>query len=233
MLARLRAGFRKCRHVWVLLPIVFLAAAPASARATVNGGCTATAKASKSGSVDLTTADVWHLRHEDVVNGEGKAPAAQTFAQVQVVTFGIGATILDGKENSQSGTAGPYKVSDYDRYTRVLLLTGKSNSCDGSLLIIVDDVNPLATLAGVVGVIVGVLALLGMLATLSLAPTFSSRAVGVVLGLLAGLGLGEVLQQVDFLDPRSWLVIALPAVGVFIGAIVPGLLYRGGVATKS
>lgn len=216
----------------VLLPIVLMVAAPTSAQATINGGCSATAVASRSGSIDLTAADVWHVRHDDVVTGEGSSPTPQSFAQVQIVTFGIATSLLDRKGRKQSGSAGPFKVSDYDRYIRVLLVTGKSSSCDGSILVVVDDVAPLGTLAGLLGTIIGALALFGLLATLRLPPTFSSRIVGTVLGLLAGLGWGELLQQAEFVDPRTWAVLALPAVGLIIGAVVPGLLYRGSATTR-
>lgn len=211
----------------VLLPVLLLASAPTSAQATISGGCSATAVATRSGSIDLTNADVWHVHHNDLVTGEGKSPTAQTFAQVQVVTFGIATSLLDRKGNKQTGSAGPFKVSDYDRYIRVLLVTGKSDSCDGSILVVVDDVSPQATLAGLLGLIIGVLGLLGLVASLYLPRTLSSRLVGTVLGLLAGLGWGEFLRQAEFIDPRTVAVIVLPAIGVVIGVLVPGSLHRG------
>jgi len=134
-----------------LLVLVALVVAPLPVQALVNGGCKVMAGSSTSGPVDLTTAKVWHVTHADEVGGEGRAPTAQKFAQLKVVMFGIGLPLLDRSGNSLSGTAGPYKISDYDRYTRVLSVAGTSTSCDGSILIIVDDVGPLSTLAGVLG----------------------------------------------------------------------------------
>lgn len=48
-----------------LLVLVGLALASMSAEALVNAGCKATATASKSGTVDLKTAKVWHVTDVD------------------------------------------------------------------------------------------------------------------------------------------------------------------------
>ena len=176
-----------------LLVVVGLALAPMSAEALVNGGCKATATASKSGTVDLTTAKVWHVTDADEINGEARAPTPQKFAQLKVVFFGIGLPLLDRNGTSLSGTAGPYKISDYDRYTRVLSVAGTSNSCDGTILIIVDDISPLTTWAGVLGAIAAVLGIIGLVASLFLSPSGSSRVVAMIVGLVAGLGVGAWL----------------------------------------
>jgi hypothetical protein len=45
---------------------------------------------------------------------------------------------LDKQGNSVSGAAGPYRIADYDRYTRVLAVAETSNTCDGNILIAVE-----------------------------------------------------------------------------------------------
>ena len=80
--------------------------------------------------------------------------------------FGIGLPLLDKQGNSVSGAAGPYRIADYDHYTRVLAVAGTSNTCDGSILIIVDDVAPLSTWAGILGVIAALLGIIGLVATM-------------------------------------------------------------------
>ena len=196
----------------------------------MSGGCTATATASKSGAIDLTTATVWHVKAADVINGSGKAPTAQKSAQLKVLMFGIGLPLLDRQGNSPSGDAGPYLIADYDRYTRVLSVAGTSTTCDGSILVIVDDVAPLATWAGILGLIALLLGLIGLVAASLQFPSGSARVVGMVVGVVAGLGLGLLLQQGAILDPANIFGLLFPAGGALLGLIVPGMLHRPRVA---
>jgi len=164
-----------CAFLLVLIGLVVL---PAAVQAKVNGGCTATGTASKSGAVNLTTATVWHVTAADVLTGEAKASSPQKVAQLKVVIFGVGLPLLDRTGNTTFGTAGPYRISDYDPYTRVLAVAGTSTSCDGSVLIIVDDVSPLTTWAGVLGTIAALLGVIGLLAGLTQVPSGNARVVG-------------------------------------------------------
>jgi len=212
-----------CAWLIVMISLLF---APVAGQARVSGGCTATATASKSGAIDLTTATVWHVKDPDVINGSGNAPTAQKSAQLKVLMFGIGLPLLDRQGNSPSGAAGPYLIADYDRYTRVLSVAGTSTTCDGSILVIVDDVAPLATWAGILGLIALLLGLIGLVATSMQFPSGSARVVGMIVGLVAGLGLGLLLQQGAILDPANVLGLLLPAGGALLGLIVPGVFYR-------
>jgi len=213
-----------------LIVLISLLVAPVAGQARVSGGCTATATASKSGAIDLTTATVWHVKDADVINGLGNAPTAQKSAQLKVLMFGIGLPLLDRQGNSPSGAAGPYLIADYDRYTRVLSVAGTSTTCDGSILVIVDNVAPLGTWAGVLGLIALLLGLIGLVATSIQSPSGSARVVGMIVGLVAGLGLGLVLQQGAVLDPANVLGLLLPAGGALLGFIVPGVFHRPRVA---
>ena len=212
-----------CTWLIVLISLLF---ASMTGQARVNGGCTATATASRSGAIDLTTATVWHVKDADVINGSGNAPTAQKSAQLKVLMFGIGLPLLDRQGNSRSGAAGPYLIADYDRYTRVLSVAGTSTTCDGSILVIVDDVAALATWAGILGVIALLLGVIGLVATTLQFPSGSARVVGMVVGLVAGLGLGLLLQQGAILDPANALGLLLPAGGALLGLFVPGMFHR-------
>ena len=213
-----------------LIVLISLLVAPVAGQARVSGGCTASATASKSGSVDLTTASVWHVIDADVINGNAKSPSPQRSAQLKVVIFGIGLPLLDQQGNSTVGAAGPYLIADYDHYSRVLSVAGTSTSCDGAVLIIVDDVAPLATWAGILGLIATVLGLIGLIASVFLQPTGSSRMVGVIVGFLAGLGVGLLLQEAAALDPANAIGLAFPVVGAVIGLVVPGVFHRRSAA---
>jgi hypothetical protein len=220
-----RAVVVRASCAWLIV-LISLLVAPGAGQARVSSGCTATASASKSGAIDLTTASVWHVKDADVINGSGTAPTAQKSAQLKVLMFGIGLPLLDRQGNSPSGAAGPYLIADYDRYTRVLSVAGTSTTCDGSILVIVDDVAPLATWAGILGLIALLLGLIGLVATSFQLPSGSARVVGMVVGLVGGLGLGLLLQQGAILDPANIFGLLLPAGGALLGLIVPGVLHR-------
>jgi hypothetical protein len=227
-----RPGFRWVAHVSgvALFLLIGLFVVPLSAQATANGGCTATATASKSGTIDLAVASTWHVKDADVLNGQAAAPTPQKSAHLKVLLFGIGLPLLDAQGNSISGSAGPYRIADYDRYTRVLAVAGTSNTCDGNVLIIVDDVAPLSTWAGILGAIAAVLGIIGLVATMFQFPSGSARVVGMVVGIVAGLGLGLLLQQVAILDPANVLGLLFPGGGAILGLILPGIGYRGRIA---
>ena len=105
-------------------------------------------------------------------------------------------------------------------------MAGTSTSCDGAILIIVDDIAPLTTWAGILGLIATVLGLIGLIASLFLQPAGSSRVVGMIVGFLAGLGVGLLLQEAATLDPANPLGLAFPVAGAIVGLVVPGVFSR-------
>src|SRR6266545_3282028 len=142
-----------------------------------------------------------------------------------ILPAGVQAKVNGGcTGTSTSGAAGPYRIADYYPYSRVLAVAGTSTSCDGSVLIIVDDVSPLTTWAGVLGLIAALLGLIGLLATLTQVPTGNIRIVGMVVGVVAGLGVGLLLQEMAILDPANPLGLLFPGGGAVLGFLVPGLL---------
>jgi hypothetical protein len=209
----------------LLLVMVGFIVVPTAGQASVSGGCTATGTASRSGSVDLGSATVWHVKAADVLTGLAYAPTPQKEAHLKVVLFGVGLPLLDRAGNDTVGRAGPYRIADYDRYTRVLAVTGTSTRCDGYILIVVDDVSPLTTWAGVLGIIAFLLGLIGLLASLTQAPSTNARIVGPVVGVVGGFGLGLVLQETLILDPGSPFGLLIPAGGGVLGMILPGVFH--------
>ena len=209
-----------------LLALVGLVIVPAVAHANINGPCAATATGSKSGTVDLATTSTWHVVNADVISGQANASTAQKFTQLKVLLFGIGLPLLDQTGTSANGSAGPYRISDYDRYTRVLSVGGTSTACNGSVMIVVDDVAPLATWAGIIGLIATVLGFIGLIASMFQFPGGSARIVSMVVGVVAGLGLGLLLQQTAILDPGNVFGLLLPIGGAFIGLMTSGLAFR-------
>lgn len=212
----------------ILAAIAVLLAASFPSGAVITGGCTASATASRSGAVDLTTATEWHLRSDDVVNGSGKAPTVQTTAQVSAYAFGIAFPLVSATGRGTGGSAGPFDVATYARLARIIAVAGSSDSCSGSITIIIDDVNPFLTATGGGGAVLGLLGLLGVLRSAFSRGGGGARVGGALAGLLGGLGLGLLLQQTGTLDPANLVGLVVPLAGLVIGGGAAGMLKRGG-----
>jgi hypothetical protein len=210
----------------LLLALAFLVAGSDPARAVVTGGCTAQATATKSAPIDITTKSEWHVRSDDVVSGSGTATTDQTFTNVFAYAFGVPLPILSATGTGKTGSGGPYEVSKYSWATRIIPISGNSDSCSGSLTVYIDDVSPLTTLAGGGGAALGVLALLVAIRGAFSSGGTGSRIVGAIAGLLAGIGLGLAAMEGGLVDPRDPLGIAMPVAGLVIGTLLAGVLRK-------
>jgi hypothetical protein len=189
-------------------------ATPASPTlAAITGGCTASGSASRSGSVDLATATEWRLRSDDVVNASGRAPREQTAAQASAYAFFVPIALL------------VYAVSDYAWIARVFVVAGSSDTCSGSIRIVIEDVNPFATLVGGGGLLLFLVGMLGVIAS-ALGRGLGPRLLGGGLGgLLVGFGLALLLPQLGVIDPRDPIALVLLVLGLIIGTLaasIPG-----------
>ena len=207
-----------------VLAFVLIGAMPAFG--VVTGGCTAKATATKSGAIDLTTQAEWHVRSDDIVSGSGTAPTDQTFVTVSAYVLGVPVPIVSATGKGKDGTAGPYEISIYRWMARTIAVSGSSDSCTGSVTLIIDDVNPFATAFGGGGIALGILGLLGLLGAARGQGGAGGRFYGLIAGALAGLGFGLTLQQVGTLDPRSLVGLAVPAGGALLGLIIAGMFRR-------
>jgi len=204
---------------------------PKAAYATVNGGCIASADASRTGHINLATATVWHLRNDDVVTGVASAPpnVRLTGFTLWAHFFGIAFPVLSDTATGTHGRKGPYAVSDYNKLVRVLGLGAQAGhgTCTGKIVITFDDTNPVGTVAGGGGTALGILGLLGLLGTAFGRGGVGGRIAGAVSGLLGGLGFGLLLQETGTIDPISLVGLAFPAIGLVVGAASAGALRQG------
>jgi hypothetical protein len=209
---------------------VSLATSAGPALAVISGGCTATGSASQSGSVDLTTATEWRLRRDDVVNATGRAPREQTAASASAYAFFVPLTLLVTTGQGPEGRAGPYAVSDYAWIARVFVVAGSSDNCSGSVRIVIEDVNQVATLVGGGGLLLFLLGALGVVASAldrGLGPRLLGGGLG---GLVAGFGLALLLPQFGVFDPRDPIGLGLLALGLLIGTLAASMPGRGPAA---
>src|SRR5438552_937569 len=147
----------------VALALVF----PTSAAASITGGCTGEGH-STSSSVDLTTGTIWHLQRSDIAGGSGTSPAAMRSASVSAYGLGIPIPIAGGTSDKgeTSGSVEGVGVSTYALFGRQFVIAGSASGdaqCSGQILIVIDDVQAIFTVFGGGGIIIAVLALLGML----------------------------------------------------------------------
>lgn len=156
------AGFPRKLAVAALAAASLMLLLPRVGSATVTGGCDVSGVATVSGTTNLTDTAVWHLKAADDVTGTATYPE-QTKVKVHVLIFGIPYQIYESSGKDTHGSAGPFLVSDYSKYTRVFAAGGASDSCAGLVVIVVDDQNPFTTYLGIAGTalsIIGIILLL-------------------------------------------------------------------------
>ena len=217
-----------------VLPDVAMAAALAvstagPALANVSGpGCGATASDTTGHasppSITITNTDTWHVKSDSNLTGEGHAGSDQTEGHASAGAFGVGVIpIASGTGHGQSGH-GSLDVSQYKGIARVFYGVGGSDSCSGSLTVIVDDVSPLSTVIGIGSLALFIIGLIGVLAVAirRRGPgmrVVAATLVGIIFGLIMGLGLYEFLVQNGSFDPASSAGLGFLIVGVIIGAV--------------
>lgn len=192
-----RGGVAALALAWLA---ALLAATTAPAAATVRGGCTAQGTSTSGGEIDLTSNAVWYVRSTDTIQLFGQAPTGQTAATVRATAFGFAIPI-------GSGTADPSTAAESDTFEiealailgRVFLIsgasTGPAGGCDGEVLLIIEDVNPILTVLGGGGIILILVGLAGLGWAVRNPTPLIRRGIGVIGLVLTGVGISLVLQQ--------------------------------------
>jgi hypothetical protein len=214
------------RGITRLIGIVGLAAVASAfwvgvAAATVSGGCTVTGT-STSGTVDLTTAAEWHLQRSDVAGGNGTAPTEQTAASVSVHTLGLALPIASGEgDGDTAGSVSGVSVEPFALVAKRWTVSGSSDSCSGTVLVIIDDVEPYMTATGGGGILAALIGGGLMLAT-SRGSGVGSKILGALFGGIAGLGLAVALEQYGVVDPTTFVGLGIVGIGLVVGFLVGG-----------
>ena len=208
--------------------IALACAIPAAVAATVTGGCQVQGTSTSGGTIDLTTAKEWHLKKDDVAGGSGTSPVDQTAASVGAYALGLQLPVASGSgDGGKSGSVEGVSVAAYSALGQRFVVAGKSDSCSGQVVIIIDDVNPAMTALGGGGIGALVLGALVLLGTMFLGGGILSRIVGILFGALGGVGLALALEQFGIIDPTSFIGLIIAVVGAVLGAILPGTFHKG------
>jgi hypothetical protein len=207
--------------------VTLLLAFPATAAATITGGCTGEGH-STSSSANLTADSEWHLKRDDVAGGSGTAPSPMKAATVSAYGLGLAIPIAAGtsEDGDTAGSVEGVSVSAYatlgQRFVVAGSATGDGTPCSGRIEIIIDDVNPVLSVLGGGGILLAVLGLLGVLSMMRGRSSLSRRIVSALVGAVGGLGAALALEQFRVLDPTQ-----LIGLFIVIGAAVIGFVTAG------
>ena len=144
--------------------------------------------------------------------------------KIQIEFAGIRWTVRDKASNGTSWSS-DVKVKNYAKYgVGLYKVIGSSSggvSCSGSALVKVKG-NPLATVAGIVGLIATLLGLGGIAGVVISAMRagsigFGKSVGGLLFGLIAGLGLAVLLQQFALVYPTPVAAIVTVGLGGLVG----------------
>lgn len=196
---------------------------PATAAATIRGGCEGTGSSSIGGPIDLTTATVWHLQSTETAGGSGTAPTEQKAASVSAYGLGLALPIAAGSGDGDTvGSVEGVSVATYATLGRRFVVAGSSDTCSGEIEIIIDDVNPLLTVLGGGGLALAILGFLLVVLSARMGSGCATSLMSMIFGGLGGLGLALFLEQMGVLDPRTYLGLGIAALGVVLGFILGG-----------
>jgi len=138
--------------------------------------------------------------------------------------FGLPVPVYNSSGRDTHGSAGPFLVSDYSRFSRVFAAGGSSDTCSGTVLIVVDDQSAFTNLIGLAALILAAIGLIGLLLLMfagSGSGGCASTFLGAVAGLLFGLGVGLVAIETGLLDPRSLVGLVIVGAAVVVGLAIP------------
>jgi hypothetical protein len=205
---------------------------PLTTSATITPPCSGTGHSS-SGDVDLTTATEWHLHASDLVGGEGSSTVPMKSAAVSAYAFGgLSIPIAGGPggEAKSEGSVTGLLVSQYailgSRFYVAGSATSDSVTCTGSIVVIIDDVNPVVTVFGGGALAAAAIGLLGILLGTRLSGNASTRIFVGIIGLLGGIGAAIAAGQFGLLDPSQPAGLVLPVIGAVAGFGLCGALRR-------
>jgi hypothetical protein len=203
---------------------------PAIASATITPPCSGSGHAA-SGDVDLGTATEWHLKSTDTVVGEGSSTTPMKSGAVSAYAFGgIAIPIAGGSgtEGKTEGSVNSVLVSQYailgSRFYVAGSATGDGGTCTGSIIIVIDDVSPAATVLGGGALAAAAIGLLGILLGTRLSPRMGTRLFVGIIGLLGGIGAALAAAQFGILDPSQPIGLVLPVIGAVAGYALCGTL---------
>jgi hypothetical protein len=199
--------------------------------ATIDPPCSGTGTSTSGGDIDITTATEWHLKSTDIAGGHGQSTVEMKTGSVAAYGLGLPIPIAGGSgDGDTAGSVEGVSVEIYailgQRFTVAGSASGDNGSCSGSIVIILDDVNPLLTLFGGGGLLLGVIGLLAILLGARSGGGCLTRILAALFGGLGGAGFGLAGEQFGILDPTVPIGLGLALVGALLGLALAGRFGR-------
>ena len=205
--------------------LFLLLASPAIA--TISSPCSGTGTSTSGGEIDLTTATEWHLKSTDSAGGGGQSTVEMTSATVFARALGLSIPIAGGSgDGDTTGSVSNVSVTTFALLGQRFVVSGSASgdgaSCSLSIVVIIDDVNPLLTAFGGGGLVVALIGLLAIAMGARSSAGMAGRLLVAIVGGLGGAGLGLALEQFGVLDPTSFVGLGLVILGLALGFVLHG-----------
>jgi len=223
----------RLRH-WLLLAVaatVSSLAAAAPAPGSITGPCSATIAGANVAELSGTAAgDAIRVQNDAQVPVTMGSSTGISHLKVRISMAGFDWTVKD-EPASGSSWARTVDVGAYATWgVGLYQVTGVSQAaggtqCSGTALVRVEG-NPLTTVAGGVGLALGIVGALGLLASAWRPGGHLTRATftGVVSGLVLAVGVGALLQQFSLVYPTGGIALATLLAGLAAGVLLPGIV---------
>jgi hypothetical protein len=221
-----RRGFQAV----VAAALVSVVVVPA-ARAGITGPCSATINSESVADRSTgATASAIVVEQHSQVPVTMSASKEISHLKVQIAFAGFKWTVHDepttGRSWSKNVDVDSYATYGVGLYKVSGTSSGAGLSCSGAALVRVKG-NPIATVAGGVGLGVAILSALGLLLMGLKGGGALSLVGGPLVGLVGGLAVGVLLQQFSVLYPTRTVAIVELVVGAAVGLGVPALRHLG------
>lgn len=220
----------RLRH-WLLLTVAALAsslAAAGPAAGSIDGPCSATIAGTNVGELSGTAAgDAIRVQHNAQVPVTMGSASGISHLKVVISMAGFDWTVKN-EPASGSSWARTVDVGAYAKWgVGLYQVTGVSQAaggtqCSGTALVRVEG-NPLTSVAGGVGLALGIVGALGLLAAAWRPGGHLTRATftGLVSGLVLAVGVGTLLQQFSLVYPTRGIAVATLLAGLGVGVVLP------------
>jgi hypothetical protein len=188
--------------------------------------------------MDLSSVSTWNVKRNGSVLVAGETAVVPNHLRVVTAFFGVGLPFFDSQGNSQKANSGSWAMQDLAPFTRVLGFSGTTDSCSGTLQVVIDE-NPLITVAGAgaaLGAAIGSIGLIRLALrrrkiawrgaarpSYKLRRRFAAVLLGILFGLLFGAGEGLYMQEVGTFSPLDRRALVVVAVGLLLG-VTAGIL---------
>jgi hypothetical protein len=146
-----------------------------------------------------------------------------TSATISAYALGIAIPIVNGSgKGDTTGSIDGVSLDTFSKLGKIFVVAGHATgdgTCDGQVLIIIDDVDAMFTVLGGGGLLIFILSLGAMLLT-GRAGGCLSKLIALVFGGIAATGLALSLEQFEIISPTSPVGLVIVLIGAILGFVI-------------